>query len=419
VDGSEIFASYFLAVDGTKMTTGHLGLPLVGPAGHQSIALQAVPIGAYYQVAQKHPVAASLRQKLGADSRFTAINGKMLNTGSGWGLLQIEHVVAWFLFRANEVSPESAEAELETFLASSTIELLATLWVYGVTTKTVVKLFDGIELVPRSQMPWSQERYDFERSEFSFQAHNLPSPQAALIKRVTVPKIYQESSERKSAPEHSVQSELRYVSILMNALSKTCCMSGYQTFYKAEGTPTGPFGGGGGGTALYDLLPRKRLDFDPEHADTLRVLFQSFQRLNNTQKTTLETALHRLAQAKGRIGIGDSSLDLGIALEMVLLNNEHGGQELPGQLNLHFRLRGSWLIAETKEERLALYKTLGRIYSLRSQIAHNGYSKELLAMSHTERDAMIALHISAAERIIQKLIRSGTPTDWASVILGE
>lgn len=103
---------------------------------------------------------------------------------------------------------------------------------------------------------------------------------------------------------------------------------------------------------------------------------------------------------------------------MVLLNTEHEGQELPGQLSLHFRLRGSWLIGNTGDERREIYKVLGKIYTLRSKIAHNGYSEELQRMGYRDKQTMLLHHFSIAERILQRRILNGTPRDWAALILG-
>ena len=195
-------------------------------------------------------------------------------------------------------------------------------------------------------------------------------------------------------------------------------MPGYSTFYPAPGTPYA-LGGAAGGAAIFDILPHQRFQFDPTHSHLLSELAVKFDKLNPGQKNRIKASLHRLAQAKGRYNAGDVCLDLGIALEMVLLNTEHENQELPGHLNLHFRLRGTWLIGKTSDERRSLYRTLGKIYALRSKIAHNGFSNELDRMPYRERREMLAEHIAVSVRILQHLILSGTPHDWASVILGD
>ena len=199
-------------------------------------------------------------------------------------------------------------------------------------------------------------------------------------------------------------------------------MPGYRTCYNLAETPVGPFGttaGGGGGSPIFDLLPLRSTQIKPTDVPLISSLITRFHELPMNSQLRSQAALHRLAQAKGRLNYGDVALDLGIALEMLLLNAEHEGQELPGQLTLHFRLRGSWLIAETSEERRSIFKTLGNIYSLRSQIAHNGFSEKLDKMEHAKREAMLTEHIAVGERIVQRLILQGIPNDWTAIVLGD
>ena len=105
---------------------------------------------------------------------------------------------------------------------------------------------------------------------------------------------------------------------------------------------------------------------------------------------------------------------------MVLLNSEHEDDEVPGQLMMHFRLRGSWLLGASAEERRRLFSTLSEIYSMRSQVAHNGYFSDrfLKRNSHDKRQAMSLEHTDIAERIFRRLITGGTP-NWSSLVLGE
>ena len=102
----------------------------------------------------------------------------------------------------------------------------------------------------------------------------------------------------------------------------------------------------------------------------------------------------------------------------MLLNNDHNKQELPGQLSLHFRLRGSWLIGKTYSERQQLYKIFGNIYAIRSQIAHNGFSSSIRKLPLGKRQQTLTEHIRVGERVFREILLSGRPKDWASLILG-
>ncbi|MEA2877218.1 MAG: hypothetical protein QOF14_2414 [Hyphomicrobiales bacterium] len=405
------------------MRRGTLGLPLPTELPpNQTIHWRALSTREYYDYARDSDLGKRTKANLLADPRFRSIDGQMFSNGQGGSQLSADHLVAWYVYRINEAGQTVAAQDLNIFLDSPTIDLLAVLWVYGVRSKSRVRLVDDIELLPIADMPFSEEKFEYQSSTFSIEAHKLPSPEAALVKQVAVPKLLTGGTPpiRNPAvdPASAIQSKLQGLSVLMNALPGVCCMSGYQTFYCMPHTPTGAFGGSSGGAAQFDILPRNMSNFDPQYADLLSRLAEKFENLSGVARTRIEAALHRLAQAKGRLDPGDVSLDIGIALEMVLLNNEHEGQELPGQLSLHFRLRGSWLVGKTAEERGAVYKTLTKIYALRSQIAHNGFSRELFQTKYSERNAMLAEHIGLAEQVLQRLILDGTPSSWTSLILG-
>tara|TARA_R110001606_G_C15344445_1_gene646937 strand:+ start:980 stop:1489 length:510 start_codon:yes stop_codon:yes gene_type:complete len=144
-------------------------------------------------------------------------------------------------------------------------------------------------------------------------------------------------------------------------------------------------------------------------------LYTAFQKLKPGLKQTISLALARLGQAKGRTQRPEAALDLGIALEMILLNSDHKGDELPGQLHNQFRLRGAWLIGDTFEERSKIFKLLRDVYTMRSQMAHAG----ILKSADKIRDPV---HFSAlldvAEKIFRKLILDGPPSDWSQLTLG-
>jgi hypothetical protein len=103
---------------------------------------------------------------------------------------------------------------------------------------------------------------------------------------------------------------------------------------------------------------------------------------------------------------------------MVLLGDEHARNELPGQLSLHFRLRGSWLVGNTVAERKEAFATLRNIYALRSQVAHNGSSHQLEKLEHAKRQSLVGKHTDIAEQVLRKLIVEGFPLDWSAFVLG-
>ena len=84
------------------------------------------------------------------------------------------------------------------------------------------------------------------------------------------------------------------------------------------------------------------------------------------------------------------------------------------KLKLLFRLRGSVLLASSDEEKLKLYTIFGKLYDLRSSVAHSGTLKEKdTKMIEKEFNNYSEL----AENICKVLIINGNP-DWDKMILG-
>ena len=106
-------------------------------------------------------------------------------------------------------------------------------------------------------------------------------------------------------------------------------------------------------------------------------------------------------------------LDLGIALEMLLLDENKTAQ----QLSLMFKLRGSWLLGANAHERHQRWKLLEEIYNARSSVAHTGAlhgSKPQQLQNSRER---LPAYLSLAEEVARKVVLGGRP-DWRNLILG-
>jgi Apea-like HEPN len=402
---------------------GELQLPLVAvqeiPDFSDQFEVRVFLI--YNNAVHATDVGRSIFERLKADPRAQSIAGKMLRRGTGAAHLELERLAAWWLWRANTVGIERADEDLNNFLSSEEIDTLTVLWVYGVTPGDPLQLTADIQLVPLGQMPPSGDKEEIFKTMRRPNHIPMPVPAAALVKRHKIRRLMNESGDSVEPLDErdlAVQRQLRHAALLLNCLHGVCSIAGYGTSYCPPEVPLGPLGGSGGGLPIYDVLPRAGSRLKPGEQTIFADLLAKFQGLSPKVQERFQRAIQRLAQAKGRLNLSDKALDLGIALEMLLLGSEHKGQEVPGQLRLHFRIRGSWLVGRTVPERHDLFQRLGKIYDLRSQVAHNGLSDELEKMPHNEREIMIDSHMRVAEQIIQRLILNGIPKDWSTLVLG-
>lgn len=171
--------------------------------------------------------------------------------------------------------------------------------------------------------------------------------------------------------------------------------------------PMGIFGGSGGGSSLHDIIGRGLSKLSEDSISGIHSLVDAFGALPRGDKLRMSRALSRLSQAKRQFQIEDKILDLGIALEMALLDDNKKND----QLSLSFRLRGSWLIGKDGNDRNIICRQLKDIYDYRSQVAHSGALRENDVREKFQEYSFLA------ERIIRHLIYNRHPK-WSKLILG-
>jgi hypothetical protein len=404
------------------MKQGYFGLPVVSFPERPALFTGEVNalIATFFRSAKTLNVWNSILMRLSQDRRAIALEGTMVGSGASWQKFDVSFLAIWWIWRANEVGIEIADRNLDDYLSNTTTDALMALWVYGLRAPKRVALFDGIELIPTEEMPLSRDQEEFMRQKYPTSPSQAPYPHVSLVKRIQIPRSISDKQLEQSNEPAAVgvsQKQLREVALLLNCLHDTMCFGAYSTSYCPTEVPLGVFGGGGGGFTVTDFVPRGANVFDVGRATELEKLFSAYQTLPEATATRIARAIQRFAQAKGRSYYWDTALDLGIALEMVLLDDQHR-DDLPGQLHVQFRLRGSWLVGQDATHRVQVFKTLGEIYKHRSQVAHTGICPSIDKLSPEKRHSMFDRHFLIAEQVFTQIILRGIPADWNALLLG-
>jgi hypothetical protein len=351
------------------------------------------------------------------DHRVQSLKGRMISSGSGACGFDIRALSHWFLWASDKYGFDSAESNLHKFLDSEKVTVVNTLWVLGIELDGSIELENGVRIVPILEMLDSQDKERYLRRGFDMSAYIVPKPKAAITYICEVMKSWEDYDFPKIL---KIDKEfwnssllLNNVSLLLNVIDGVSCIPYSSTSYTLPEMPMGIFGGSGSGFPLPDVIGHKSSKLG--HGDVIEIndLLKSFNSLSQKNKIRMSRVLSRLAQSKRRDQIEDKILDLGIALEMALLDDNVNNE----QLSLTFRLRGSWLIGEDYEQRVIIYNKLKEIYRYRSQVAHSGMlcgnnQDNINAVSETFRD-----YENLSEKIIRKLIHHEN-IDWSSLILG-
>jgi hypothetical protein len=365
------------------------------------------------------PIGKEVFNKIKSDQRVKVLTGQMISTGSCALSFDPKALAMWFLWAKNEFGEEIAEENLNKFLDSCKIPVINTLWVLGIEVDETIPLTNNLCITPILEMPDSCEKEYYLINSFGSIGPQQLKPKAAITCRTEIIKSYKKSDDtsttfERNKKEFRKSSELLYdASLALNTVENTSCIPYLSTTYTLPEMPIGLFLASCGNGLLHDIIGHRVTKITVAQTGDINSVLTSLSHMPEKNKARYNRVLSRLSQSKRRELIEDKILDLGIALEMALLDDNENNQ----QLSLTFSLRGSWLISNNETERLSIYQQLKDIYKYRSQVAHSGVlCKNDVKKINTVRESFPNF-VLIAERIIRKLICEGRP-DWSKLLLG-
>ena len=137
-------------------------------------------------------------------------------------------------------------------------------------------------------------------------------------------------------------------------------------------------------------------------------LFRRFQKMNSPEQKVMRVALDRLNNALRRQNLVDKAIDLGIALEVLLLHGISAGDR--GEMGYRSSVRGATYLGKNKDERTKILKRLKDTYNMRSVAVHSGVLKGKKGKKSPEKILEEAIRDIAD--IARKLINQGSFPDW-------
>jgi hypothetical protein len=132
----------------------------------------------------------------------------------------------------------------------------------------------------------------------------------------------------------------------------------------------------------------------------------------------IETSMARLAAAWGGRNRESRAVDLGIALEsMLMFEVGTGGREPSTEIRYKLGLRAAWLAGNEFADRESVFRSVRQLYDLRSQAAHAGR----VSVSSNNWQAVnekIEAGIALTGQLIITLLSRGSWPDWNRLVLG-
>ncbi|MBL0917894.1 MAG: hypothetical protein IBJ14_04265 [Hydrogenophaga sp.] len=393
---------------------GHLGIPKIKLT--QSFEINPLSSAAWriYHPYLSTADGRALLERLRGDERVAGLADAGISNGGGATRFDIDALALWWAWLANSSGIRRADECLEAWLDAEQVETIATLWVLGLDSNESFEITEGYWLTKLDDLPDSNDKATYWALQGNVPT-TAPLPRCAITKRQKINKVWRlEPSGGGLAQDWSdLQRSLYDLAHVLNAVTGVLCVPYYQTSYNPPESPLGMFGGSGGGYPLYDVATHNVGKIGRGVCQTAAELFRAFKEKPENERGRLNLILGRLSQAKRRVHVEDALLDLGIALEMLLLDENKQAQ----QLALMFKLRGSWLLGTSASDRHQRWKLLSEIYDARSSVAHTGTLHDGKPQHLQRSRQRLPAYIGLAEEVVRKVILEGSP-DWRSLVLG-
>ena len=355
---------------------------------------------------------------LKSSSELKIYDGTMLNMGSGAMRIEYRNLANWLIWRAAHTSPDKAVEDLETSLERDWSEAWDVLILNSLETPQTFEIAENIFIMPLADVPDSLWKFEMEKEARAWPSvpGSITPARCALGRRRAVAPRFWDSSKIDEGTQHGVAHDSPLFDLARRiTLIRDACPLPYMEYTQlCDHVPCAQFTGWGAGSPRYDVVygPSFKLteDIVPEVIEN----FARFRSVPPKDKPFFGMVLDRLNQAKRRYSLADRAIDLGMALEVLLLRNDRPQT----QLQMTVRYRGAWLLGKDVPGRKDIYRQLGKVYKHRSAAVHRG---QLTPGSPSKRQKLeqdIENGISLCIDAIKELMEIGYPTDWNDIVLG-
>ncbi|WP_404292393.1 hypothetical protein ACD578_08895 [Microvirga sp. RSM25] len=358
------------------------------------------------------PLEASLKSflQLGDDD--------FLVTGSGSSKIEFFHIANSMIERLVLGVPETKIIDDWIDLLSSRKGLTAFVCcVSGVTVSSAIILGPGVQVIPPEQLPATREREAIFRIgrdgqpifDFSITQQRWRIPSAAILI---------ESSDfniiRGGNSPSEVSDLMRRQSVVQDRVLVAMALSGvcapvpswsYSTAVHPALAYHGLGSSGVGGTLAAPPIQSGAID-----PTILAEIYEAISKLGPKEQASLSLSIGRLARSRGHASPADRAIDLGIAIESLLLHGE-SGPGAKGELRNKVGLRGAWLLGRTPEEREHVFRLLRSAYDARSQAVHSGVISQKNMSILEDADQI-------SSQLFRVVVQMGRYPDWDKLVLG-
>lgn len=354
-------------------------------------------------------------EELKTDPDMAAIDGLFARALSGGGM-SIDFSSVARLLLAQAVSANDVPGTVARFveaMGANAADVTAVLAISGVTTSHQINLSPDVALIPMTSLPPSLQRgIALGRSSMSaFGGPRIPIPSALITKFRFSPVMYR---PRKPQPQEDFAgtAQARRAQDLLEEARNLLSLADVHPVVRMFWIQPDDL-------LMAPVAPGWQISTTGDHfgidrevrASVVEGLGTNYFSIEPSKRTkTLRIPLDRLARAGREEDMADQVIDLGIALESLLLH-DRGDR---GELAFTLSYRGAWLLGNTAASRLEIKNSLRAIYDLRSRAVHRG---EIRATRENIQTIGRAIEICKA-LVRRVIVLRCEPIEWDEVILG-
>ena len=352
---------------------------------------------------------------------ISELNELLFNQGNSIASFGATFLLLSLISRALNGDPDQAIADLYDFIDRDCNRCIEVLLLEGIEVQDTTEITEGIFLCPVAAVPSStlqaylkfvaESKVQMPLSMTHLLREEKRNPGAALFQiREVRPKFYAKMPELRPLDGIPPIHDIANVLTIVGPTSPLTCKSFSEL---ADGEFLKGFVGFSWGAAREETRVFSNISLSAEALIDFVPVIRRYLALPPEVKVRLQVPLHRLNEAVKHRNVIDRALDLGIALEALLLAH----QPSKDQLSLQFRLRGAWLLGESAERRAELFKKFGKLYDYRSFAAHSG-AVAPAKVSPEEVAATLSEGLRLCAAAIRTIIDDGKFPDWNLLLLG-
>ncbi len=381
-----------------------------------------------FAAAKLHDLGDAVIKRLIEDARFPGSSARLIRGLNGQSGFYPRFAGPALIRRAlQKDSPNEAIQWLQKVLATRSAKGKEIVSLWGATVEKPIQLTPAIQIVPVDQLPDCTQKRDITDLRRGFTTLPVPPglvfspPTSALVASIIIEPVIVEPDGHDafdSVEYIRIHEQLKNVALALTAVGPRAVIPGIQwfTFDDPDLNQASLLAESRSWHSI-EILPRQLPEFPPVDPKVARSVVADYFDAPPSTRDTLHVALERLNQAQRRDNVGDRAVELSIAFEASLGDNDQG------ELKHKMRVRSARLLGGDLDKRKLCSAIVGKMYDIRSKLVHTGRAsgsvkRKVGDLQITESEIIDRATVICAE-VLREIMKRGSIPNWTEFDLTE